>query len=76
MSEVGCSAEGGSGPSSPPGGVQVLGQLDRGHAASAEFVLDPVAVGEGGAQTHEGVGHVALRDVPRVNSRLGSLSVN
>ncbi len=33
-------------------------------------------VGEGGAQTLESVSHVALRVVPRVNSRLGNLSVN
>jgi len=36
----------------------VLGQVDRRHAALAEFPLDPVAVGEGGGEAVEGTsGH-------------------
>ena len=30
--------------------LQVLGEIDRGHAARAELALDAVAVGEGGAK--------------------------
>ncbi len=41
--------------------LQVLGEIDRGHAARAEFFLDGVAVGEGGFETVEGVGHEGLR---------------
>ena len=33
--------------------LQVLGEVDRGHPAAAEFTLDRVAPGEGGLQTGE-----------------------
>ena len=33
--------------------LEVLGEVDGGHAALAELALDPVAVGEGGTQTLE-----------------------
>ncbi len=36
---------------------QILGEVDRGHAASAEFVLDGVVVREGGFQSFDGVRH-------------------
>ena len=40
---------------------QVLGEVDRGHAARAEFLMDGVAVGQGGFDAVEGVGHEGLR---------------
>ncbi len=56
--------------------LEVLGKVNRRHPAGAYLALDGVAVGKSIAQTLESVGHVALRVVPRVNSRLGSLSIN
>ncbi len=41
--------------------LQVLGEVDRGHAARAEFFLDGVAVGKGVFEAVEGVGHEGLR---------------
>jgi hypothetical protein len=35
--------------------LHVLGQVDRGHAARADFPLDAVAVGEGGGETSHNV---------------------
>jgi hypothetical protein len=40
--------------------LQVFGQVDRGHAAGPEFVLDGVAVGEGGFEAVERVWHCVL----------------
>ena len=40
---------------------QVFGKVDRGHAARAKLFLDGVAVGEGGLEAVEGVGHEGLR---------------
>jgi hypothetical protein len=40
---------------------QVLGEIDRGHAARAQFFLNGVAVGEGGFEAVEGVRHEGLR---------------
>ena len=37
--------------------LEVLGQIDGGHAALAELPLDAVAVGEGGGEAGPGVGH-------------------
>ena len=37
--------------------LQVLGKVDGGHAAGSEFILDGVAVGEGGLETVKKVGH-------------------
>ena len=36
---------------------EVVGQVDRGHAALAEFTLDGVAALKGGIQTGDGIGH-------------------
>ena len=35
--------------------AQVLGKIDGGHPALAELALDPIAVGEGGCETRDGV---------------------
>ncbi len=40
--------------------LQILGEVDRGHAARAEFFLDGVAVGEGGLEAVEEVRHGVL----------------
>ena len=40
--------------------LEVLGQVDRGHAALAELPLDAVALGEGGLEAGHRVGHVWL----------------
>ncbi len=40
---------------------QILGEIDRGHAARAEFFLDGVAVGKSRFEAVEGVGHEGLR---------------
>ena len=40
--------------------LQVLGEVDGGHAALAELALDAVAVGEGGLEAGHRVGHVGL----------------
>ncbi len=45
---------------------QVLGEIDRGHAAAAEFPLDPVAVGERCLEAIEQVGHLGCLDMPPV----------
>ncbi len=45
--------------------LQVLGQVDRGHAALAELALDGVAPVEGGVEKAHGFGH---RAVPRGGS--------
>jgi len=37
--------------------LEVLGQVDRGHAAAANLALDRVVVGEGGPQPPEEIGH-------------------
>ncbi len=37
--------------------LQVLGDIHVGHAAMANLVVDGVAVGEGGAEVGERVGH-------------------
>ena len=39
--------------------AEVVGEVDRGHAALAELALDAVAVGENGAEALDGVGHAA-----------------
>ena len=39
---------------------QIFSEIDRGHAADAEFVLDGVAVGEGGFETVEELRHCTL----------------
>jgi len=36
--------------------LQVVGQVDRGHAAAAELVLDAVAVGQGRLEPFQGLG--------------------
>ena len=36
---------------------EVLGEVDRGHAARAELALDPVAVGERRVEAVRGCGH-------------------
>ena len=36
---------------------EVLGQVDCRHAARAELALDAVAVGQGGGETSDGIGH-------------------
>ena len=37
--------------------LQVVGQIDRGHAALAELALEPVAVGEGGGEAGRDFAH-------------------
>ena len=37
--------------------LEVLRQVDGGHAAPAELALDQVAVGQGGGEAGKGVGH-------------------
>jgi hypothetical protein len=37
--------------------LQVQREIDGGHAARAELALDAVAVGQGGGELREGVGH-------------------
>jgi len=39
--------------------LEVLCEVDPSHAPSADFPLDDVAVGEGGFETVEGIGHGA-----------------
>ncbi len=41
--------------------LQVLGEVDGGHAARTEFPLDFVAVGEGGREAGADLGHGGLR---------------
>ena len=41
----------------PPGMADVLGQVDRGHAAGADLALDPVAVGQGELEAGLRLGH-------------------
>ena len=38
---------------------QVLGEIDRRHPTATELPLDGIAIGEGGFQTVNGVGHGA-----------------
>ena len=40
--------------------LEVLGEIDRGHAPLAQLPLDAVAVGEGSGQSFDLVGHVGL----------------
>ena len=52
--------------------LEVLGKVDRGHAARTEFFLDDVAVGKGGFETVEGIRHGAafrLASPPRWGRR-------
>ena len=49
--------------------LDVVGEIDGGHAARAELALDPVAVGEGGCEARGGVSH---RWPPVDQSRLRS----
>jgi hypothetical protein len=42
--------------------LEVVGQVDRGHAALTELALDDVAAFEGNVQTGDGIGHGLLRD--------------
>ena len=45
----------------PPVVPDVLGQVDGGHAAGADLAVEPVAVGQGGLEPAEELGHcVAL----------------
>ena len=37
--------------------LEVVGEIDRGHAAGAELALDAVAVGQGGRELGQRVGH-------------------
>ncbi len=46
--------------------LQILGEVDRGHAARAKLFLDGIAVGEGGFETVEGVGHCVLAPLATV----------
>ncbi len=46
--------------------LKVLGQIDRGHAARAEFFLDGVAVREGGLEAVEKVRHCVLAPLAAV----------
>ena len=39
----------------PPGMADVLGQVDRGHAAGADFTLQAVAVRQGGLESAQQV---------------------
>ena len=41
--------------------LEVLGQVDGGHAALAELPLDPVAVGEGGGEAVECAAHLGAK---------------
>ena len=40
--------------------LEILGEVDRGHTAAAHFLLDGIAVGEGGFETVEAVCHCVL----------------
>ena len=45
----------------PPVVADVLGQVDGGHTAGADLAVDPIAVGQGGLEPAEELGHcVAL----------------
>ncbi len=46
--------------------LEVLCEIDRGHAASAEFFLDGVAVGAGGGETVREIWHCVLAPVATV----------
>ena len=39
--------------------LEVVREIDGGHAAGAELALDAVAVGEGGRESRERLGHAA-----------------
>ncbi len=39
--------------------LDVLGQIDRGHSAGTEFMLDGIAVGQGFGEAVE-IGHLAM----------------
>ena len=41
--------------------LEVVGEVDRGHAALAQLALKAVAVGEGGGEAGENVGHFRSR---------------
>ena len=45
--------------------LEVLGEVDGGHATGAEFALDPVAVGEC-VHKARGCGHFVLRMLPKL----------
>ena len=40
--------------------LEVVGEVDGGHAALAELALEAVAVGEGGGEAGDGIGHADL----------------
>ena len=42
--------------------LEVVGEIDRGHAALAQLALDPVGIGQGGLQATEEIGHWPARE--------------
>ena len=58
--------------------LQVLGQIDCGHAAGAKLALDPVAVGEGSGQALEAFGQTRSSrwGVPQAYGRPGTGASN
>ncbi len=55
--------------------LEVLCEIDRGHAASAEFPLNGVAVGEGSFEAVKGVWHQGLRWGVRAQAASGPQQV-
>jgi len=41
--------------------LEIVGQIDHGHAAATDLSFDGVAVGQGGLQSVQQVGHVPIR---------------
>src|SRR5688572_30796156 len=50
---------------------EIAGQVDGGHAATPELALEQVAVGQGGLEPFEGLGHGEIpdRDIPSLQSQ-------
>ena len=51
--------------------LHIVGQVDRGHAALAEFSLDRVAALKGGVQAGDGIGHGVKMCLRRVRPQEG-----
>ena len=55
--------------------LQVLGEVHSGHAAGTEFFLDGITVGKSGREVVDTISHPTPQLSPRVNPRLGQLTV-
>ena len=56
--------------------LQVLGEIHRGHAAGAELALDAIAIGQGGRETSEGLGHGSTMLEEGLNMGVGAVAAS